>query len=533
MFPEEDAVLCSIEKVLELCPESKDLYENVLTQLTPIVSRTGQDDEYREKLANSFSIWKQLKICFDGCVVEKFTSINDKEYIFWYLRTVRGIILLMRNLSASNQEIPQQLLIQNTVVRSFLQICQYDTTYDDMETSIYVAITSFLHNISKVSVTFDKSEINPLMSFISYPSNHPMLKSDLLLPSLLFFLNLTQSDDFLYYFFRHDKKDEILHDFLIKKILQEHSNLTSFLLKRDDNEFESNMTTIDGILIKCFARIASSESFGPYLEEIEKSDNSKFMEYLKILQLVITSSESWDKFQLTAIMVWCYRIFERSASAVERYFHTKSENEEQAIIYHHKLSMALDIISTLSQYEHVQKFLLSYNGLEKLISLLHTLQENLIRINFFKDNSGKVKEFKTSNTSGEKVKDELRARRVDYETFKIKSTNFPECKLLIIEILGNLAFRNKEVQDKIRELHGLELVLSNCVIDDNDPFIKERSIVCIRFLLEGNQCNQDFVASLEAQRAVQDDTLAEAGYEVKIDKSGKVGLLPKEGGNNN
>ena len=80
------------------------------------------------------------------------------------------------------------------------------------------------------------------------------------------------------------------------------------------------------------------------------------------------------------------------------------------------------------------------------------------------------------------------------------------------------------MQDRIRELHGLELVLSNCVIDDNDPFIKERSVVCIKYLLQDNRPNQDFVAQLEAKKAVQDDVLSEAGYEVKIGNTGELKL---------
>lgn len=132
---------------------------------------------------------------------------------------------------------------------------------------------------------------------------------------------------------------------------------------------------------------------------------------------------------------------------------------------------------------------------------------------------------KTMDATGEKVSDEaLLNQRVDYDSFQILPTNFPECKLLIIEILTMLVYNRREVQDRIRELHGLELVLSNCVIDDNDPFIKERSVVCIKYLLQDNRPNQDFVAQLEAKKAVQDDVLSEAGYEVKIGNTGELKL---------
>ncbi|KAK7679849.1 copper transport protein [Cerrena zonata] len=51
------------------------------------------------------------------------------------------------------------------------------------------------------------------------------------------------------------------------------------------------------------------------------------------------------------------------------------------------------------------------------------------------------------------------------------------------------------------------------MIDDNDPFIKERSIVCLKFLL----------ADLEAKKTYDDQALKEVGYEVEI-KEGQVQL---------
>ena len=145
--------------------------------------------------------------------------------------------------------------------------------------------------------------------------------------------------------------------------------------------------------------------------------------------------------------------------------------------------------------------------------------------------SGNITNIKTTDSIGtEIVENKKIVSRIDYGTNTIKSTNFPEIKSFIIELLANLSYRNKENQDKIRELHGLEVVLSNCVIDDNDPFIKERSIICIRFLLEGNPENQKIVAQLEAKGVVKDKDLEEAGYEVKVNKEGEIKLTSKPKG---
>lgn len=53
--------------------------------------------------------------------------------------------------------------------------------------------------------------------------------------------------------------------------------------------------------------------------------------------------------------------------------------------------------------------------------------------------------------------------------------------------------------------------------------IKERCILCVRHLLEGNAENQAFVAQLEAKEVVSDDALKEAGYETEL-VNGKLAL---------
>jgi ataxin-10 len=126
---------------------------------------------------------------------------------------------------------------------------------------------------------------------------------------------------------------------------------------------------------------------------------------------------------------------------------------------------------------------------------------------------------------------------------EVDPQEFPYIKGQIIYVISLLAQENKSVQDTVRELHGLEVILSNCVIDLNNPCkqtffvcngvvftntdIRERSIMCIRYLLNGNPENQNFVAGLEAKQAVTEDALEEAGYEAEV-VNGKVKLKKKE-----
>lgn len=535
MLTNEDKIIDKVEKILASCPYNETLYQEILEELNHIVIRTAQDEEYRNSLANSFAIWKQLKTTLSGCIVEKIIKLNDDEHIYWYLRTVRGLIILMRNLSVSNQDIPQELLLQNVVVDLFAKVATFKFSYDDMETSTFIAITSFLHNITKNSVVFDKTTMDSLMIFLKYPLDHPQKKQELLFPYILYFVNLAGSDDFLYYFFRQDSCTEILYDFFVVQIINDHSTLSKYLKGGSANKHnlagtdgDDELKPIDAALIRLFSRLAVNESFCGFFEKLKDRDTNKTIDILHVMQLVLTSSEKWDKFQLITILTWCYNIFEKLAADTTTYFKQDEDNEAKAKLIHEQLYSILDILVSLSKFEHALEFLNSYGALERLVPLLGLLQTNLIRINFTKDKSGQVTKVKTTDSIGEKITEKKKLEnRVDYTNNVIKSTNFPEIKSFIIELLANLSHKNKTNQDKIRELHGLETVLSNCVIDDNDPFIKERSIVCIRFLLEGNAENQRIVAELEAKGVVKNDDLEEAGLEVDINKGGEIKLTAK------
>ncbi|KAK9240701.1 spinocerebellar ataxia type 10 protein domain-containing protein [Lipomyces kononenkoae] len=106
------------------------------------------------------------------------------------------------------------------------------------------------------------------------------------------------------------------------------------------------------------------------------------------------------------------------------------------------------------------------------------------------------------------------------------SYEFPSLKQKLVGILSILVQEDRKVQDQVREWGGLPVILSHCNIDDNNPFIREHAILCIKGLLDNNDENQVFVASLEAREPVSTDALEEAGYETQI-IDGKVSLKRK------
>uniref|UniRef100_A0A3Q3VN79 Ataxin-10 n=1 Tax=Mola mola TaxID=94237 RepID=A0A3Q3VN79_MOLML len=98
-------------------------------------------------------------------------------------------------------------------------------------------------------------------------------------------------------------------------------------------------------------------------------------------------------------------------------------------------------------------------------------------------------------------------------------------KAHLIRLIGNLCHSNPSNQNKVRELDGIPLILDNCNIDSNNPFIGQWAIFAIRNLLEHNRQNQELVATLERQGSADYSALRELGYMVE-EREGSLLLKP-------
>ncbi|XP_064510111.1 ataxin-10 isoform X3 [Pseudopipra pipra] len=84
----------------------------------------------------------------------------------------------------------------------------------------------------------------------------------------------------------------------------------------------------------------------------------------------------------------------------------------------------------------------------------------------------------------------------------------------LIRLIGNLCYKNKENQDKVYELEGIPLILDNCSIDDNNPFVNQWAVFAIRNLTEQNERNQELIAGLEEQGLAEGSALGSMGLEM-------------------
>lgn len=114
--------------------------------------------------------------------------------------------------------------------------------------------------------------------------------------------------------------------------------------------------------------------------------------------------------------------------------------------------------------------------------------------------------------------------RIDTPTIPSSfKTGIPNFKRDCITIISCLSHNHETVQDQIRELGGIPLVLAQCQIDDMNPYLREHATYCVRNLLENNPENQAFVDALKPVGIQQNKDLHEMGYEAQL-RDGKVGL---------
>ncbi|KAF2149339.1 hypothetical protein K461DRAFT_296815 [Myriangium duriaei CBS 260.36] len=121
-------------------------------------------------------------------------------------------------------------------------------------------------------------------------------------------------------------------------------------------------------------------------------------------------------------------------------------------------------------------------------------------------------------------------------------------KKLTVLVLSSLIWKNKTVQDQVRNFGGLEALVGCCRHDEHNPYIREHAIMCLRFAVEGNPENaariRQMAETYHQQLAnvksgtippsnltaveVPREVLDTQGYETFMDGKGQVGLRRKE-----
>ncbi|DBA95944.1 TPA: hypothetical protein ACH3X1_001465 [Trebouxia sp. C0004] len=96
----------------------------------------------------------------------------------------------------------------------------------------------------------------------------------------------------------------------------------------------------------------------------------------------------------------------------------------------------------------------------------------------------------------------------------------------LVALLANLCFRRLAVQNKVQQLGGTELILSQCQWDDENPLVREYGLWAVRNLCEGNDAIQESISSLRAHSTVDCPELQQIGMKIELDgKTGKPKMV--------
>ncbi|PKA45885.1 hypothetical protein AXF42_Ash016911 [Apostasia shenzhenica] len=96
----------------------------------------------------------------------------------------------------------------------------------------------------------------------------------------------------------------------------------------------------------------------------------------------------------------------------------------------------------------------------------------------------------------------------------------------LVSVISNCLNGRKQVQDEVRKMNAIPLLLQQCVIDDDNPFLREWGLLAVRNLVEGNAENQCELAEFHLLEAVNTHEISELGLKAEIEKiSGHIKLV--------
>ncbi|RLV95209.1 Copper transport protein 86 [Spathaspora sp. JA1] len=347
-------------------------------------------------------------------------------------------------------------------ITSYIQFNKLDIVESDWKTKTEVVYWQILANFPRNEIV---TQVNDLFNQIQY--------DDMFRAPIIHFL------------FRQFFTEDIeVTNFKLQQVFKEGNYILEYIHKLYQTIDFNNPDHDCKMLIHLIYDVITHESFITWIVHSEG-----LFKWLELTDTVIQTRDQWNIYELTALISWNMEVFLAQSKDLTSIL--QDFDLEQI------LSVNLNILSELSKFEILKKLLVQYpNFLPQLISTFHKIHNSIKPITL------------KSNDKIESV------------------TSYSGVKSSIIIILSHLCHESTDIQDQIRELGGLALVLSNCIIDNNNPFIKEHAIICLKYLLLDNPRNQQVVADLEAKQTVDDQVLQEVGYQVDI-VDGEVKLKKK------
>ncbi|OCF37853.1 hypothetical protein I316_00077 [Kwoniella heveanensis BCC8398] len=83
---------------------------------------------------------------------------------------------------------------------------------------------------------------------------------------------------------------------------------------------------------------------------------------------------------------------------------------------------------------------------------------------------------------------------------------FANLKRNLVQLIGVLSFEDTAVGDQVREVEGIQLLLSMTEIDEGNPYLREHALLCVRNLMLNNPANQAIITQMDPIGVLSDDT---------------------------
>lgn len=512
----ETKLLNSIHIFFETGNGDSNVLISDLSEIIEMTSMMMSNDnmwDYCVELANNSDIWILLNL-----ILNDTFQVNELDFTIGQLRIIKGIVLMIRNLfitigkaSKETQLKHLNLELVRNIGEKIISISKFEKNEEIILKSLDISIVCFHCMFNFMQSTHDsrnkkdiENDINLLNDILivlqSYGDSFDMRQ---IMPQVKAYCMIPESRSIV-----------VDNDCLIfRNLLKSLARVIKFDISTDIEDLKENhnekyelLLGLSHILVYLF----QDEKIGNSIYRVEKNkepkDENMILLYLVTSQMTcsITDAEleaewKWDYLALGSICLEFYKIYyQESIKLLECNNNWDLNKTNELNVVHRKIISVLDIITNLLPYEVFRKTLNSYNFIKDLIEFLKIIEKNTER-----------KRLKDSTELGKDKK------------------NFPQVKTIIIEIITHLVHSDFSNQEKVREYGGLELILNNCNLDINEPFIRERCILCLKYLLENNSGNQSFIASLEAKgmeiNKDNEKVLEKCGYEIDI-VDGKVKL---------
>lgn len=451
--------------------------EPSLALLSNWIKLTAENEAVRAELANSEEVWTKLDTVVDRqvkVVLRHDSATRDQ------LRVIRGLVLLVRNLIPGFDGISSEKAEDIRAIVSALGEAALLRGFE-MEREVFVSCVQCLSNVlaaeTKFYVTFEPQIFE--MQLIGAFAKSKVNDEESWRAMMRFVTYLAQSRQFVTWVSGQYYDDFRL--FLLK------------LQKEADSKDEQWLTVSQ---IQLFLELITNPRFSRLI--IQSGDDTTMLDLLlRHTQIIVGSKDVWKDEQLLNIASW----LNNYVKCLLRLLTDDESQEEETTLkrYEYQLSRSLDSVSSLLRFDSVKKMMDERGFLDTVLSLLDF-------------------------ASRKKRKDLDLDQDMDLDEEKAG------IKGLLLEIVAYLSENNKKNQDEVRERHCLEHILNGTNLDMDEPYIRERSILCLKALLNDNAENQEFVKKLEPEKVAMNDKrrklLEESGYDVKI-IDGKVAIKPK------